>query len=233
MSNIDLSKLSAQELEALLAKKREEDKKDYERRKELYEMKRDIIVNELVTTAKQLHLEMSEFKNFAIQQLEEFRLEAMEYGDIRKNSKGGFSLRNTDGDNKVMYERNTLAEYDERADMAEELLRDFLADMVKKRDAKAYELVTGLLERGKSGKFNPAAIAALLKMEDKYSDERWVKAMKLFKEAYNNRLIAMNVSFYTKDQMGKDTAIPLTFASLQINREDQEKIEEVINKEEE
>lgn len=222
MNKIDLSQIPAAELEAALEEKRSQERSEYAKKKEAYESERNKMVERLVSVAQALHGDMRMFKQKTITELENFAERAHAYGDIRQHSKGGFSLRNEAGDMKVMYERNVVSEYDERADMAEELLRDFLGDMVKKADTKAYEIITGLLQRGSKGDFNPAAIAALIKMEDKFQDERWVNAMKLFKESYNSRLVAMNVSFYIKDAMGKDDAIKLTFASIPV---DEKKIE--------
>ncbi len=215
----DLNQLTSQELEELLAKKRKQERADYEARRITYENERDLLVFDLVERASELHKLLAGFKLASVQALEEFREKAREYGDIRSNSKGGFSLRSTNGDLKVVFERDTRVEYDERADLAEELLKEFLGDMVKKRDQQAYEIITGLLERGKKGDFNPAAISALIKMEDKYSDERWVKAMKLFKESFTTRLIAYNVGFYKQDNIGKDKPIVLSFSALPAGEE--------------
>lgn len=212
---IDLSKMSAADLEAALKEKRDQERRDREARKAGYEAERHDLVVRLAKQAEELSIRLAEFKTIAVRQLEEFRKRAEEYGDIRSNSKGGFSIRNANGTYKVAYERNVVSEYDERADLAESLLREFLSDMVKKRDAQAYEIITGLLERGKRGDFNPAAVNALLKMKDKYTDERWVKAMALFIESFNTRLISMNVSFFKKNAMDKDVLIPLTFASIE------------------
>ncbi|HQL70152.1 MAG TPA: DUF3164 family protein [Bacteroidales bacterium] len=213
-NNIDYSKVSVADLEAALQQKRDQERRDREARKQDYEADRHELVVTLCKRAEDLSAQLRDFKSIAMRQIEEFRKRAEEYGDIRTNSKGGFSIRNANASYKVAYERNVVSEYDERADLAEQLLREFLGDMVKKRDAQAYEVITGLLERGKSGDFNPAAVAALLKMEDKYTDERWTKAMGLFKESFTTRLISMNVSFFHKDAMDKDVIIPLTFASI-------------------
>ncbi len=212
---IDLSGLSAADLEAALKQKRDQERREREARRAEYEAERHDLVNRLTHRALELFQQLAEFKTMAVTQLEEFRTKAEQYGDIRSNSKGGFSIRNANGKYKVSYERNVVSEYDERADMAEAQLREFLGDMVKKRDAQAYEIITGLLERGKKGDFNPAAVAALLKMKDKYDDPRWVKAMELFLESYTTRLISMNVSFFSKNAMDKDVIIPLTFASIE------------------
>lgn len=215
----ELETLTEDQLQAELDRRQAAKKEEAKKAKENYESNRNELVTHLVESAIELNKQMRFFKQHAIDNLNDFGKEAFKYGDIRKHSKGGFSLRSADGTMKVALVRNTKQEYDERADLAEKHLRDFLADMVKKRDQNAYEIITALLERGKAGEFNPAAIAALIKMEDRYTDERWVQAIKLFKESHNLILISMNVEFYFKNRMDKDEAITLTFASIPIEQE--------------
>lgn len=213
---MNLTELTEEQLAAELERRQKAKKEAEKQAKKEYEEKRNHLVIELVHGAKQLHSIMKDFKQDAVTKLEDFYTVAQKYGDVRGNSKGGFGLRSEDGQYKVVLERNTKMEYDERAVMGEKLIREFLADMVKKRDAKAYKVIGALLQRGVEGKYNPAAVAALVKMESEYDDPRWVKGIKLFKEAPQTVLISMSVSFYQKDGTGKDQSISLTFSSLPV-----------------
>jgi len=218
MENVDLSKLTTDELQELLKKKQKEEKEKRLREKQEYEAKRDLLVTSLIDRAKVLHNQMKDFKQYAIDTLEAFREEANAYGDIKKTSKGGFSLRHSETQELVSLDRNTIAEYDERASMAEGLIKEFLEDKVKKRDQQTFRMVTALLERNKQGDFTPGRIASLLKVKDNYEDPRWVKAMQLFEESYRVRDISYSVSFFRKNAMDKDEAITLTFASIPVDR---------------
>ena len=212
---IDINNLSEKELQEALQKKQGEKREQEKLARTTYETQRDLLVKNLVTEAVNLNKKMAAFKGKALTLLDEFRDTAYKYGDVRSNSKGGFALRNTEQSMRVSYDRNSKSEYDERANLAEDLLKEFLTDKVKKRDQKAYRLVTSLLTRNKAtGDYNPVSINSLLAIEDNYDDQRWKKAMKLFKESYNNILISMSVSFFIKDELDKDLPVPLTFASL-------------------
>lgn len=215
MSKEVSKELSVEELEVMLAERKKQQKEAQRQARETYEADRDQLVRYLIGRAEELNRAMANFKEEAIEKLEAFRVKANEYGEIRSNSKGGFSLRSTDQALMVSYDRNTKSEYDERANMAETLLKDFLEAKVKSRDKKAYRTVTALLTRNsKTGQFNPVSINSLLAIEDNYDDERWINAMKMFRESYNNVAISMSVSFYKKNQQDKDQLIPLTFASI-------------------
>lgn len=230
MSKIDLSKLSAEELEAALATKKEEARKEAVRQRALYEMHRDEIVTRRVKQARRLAKILKEFKKETLKEIEDFREKANAYGDIRSTSKGGFSLRNSETGERLSLDRNVDVEYDERADMAEDLIKDFLQDKVKKRDQSDYNAISALLQRNKAGKFSPASIGKFLSIRDNYDDERWIKAMTLFEESYQVREISYSVSFYEKNTMAKDTALVLNFASIAIDEDEDESENE--NKEE-
>ncbi|WP_180327148.1 DUF3164 family protein [Labilibaculum manganireducens] len=212
--------LSEEDLQAELDRRQEAKKREAIKAKENYETDRDKLVGSMINQALYINSVMGAFKGEAISRLDDFYERAKAYGDIRSTSKGGFSLRTSDGKFKVSYDRNTMVEYDERADLAEQQLREFLQHMVKKRDEKAYEIITTLLERGKSGQFNPIAINQLIKMEDKFNDPRWVKAVQLFKESHAVHLISYSVSFYVKNEdSGKDELVRLSLPSIPIIRD--------------
>ena len=207
--------LTAKQLEELLKKKKKEEKAANLQKRVQYELERDRLVNDLVKDARKLHEQMSFFKAKAMETMEQFRQTAKEYGDIKSSSKGGFGLRSSDGSMKVVLERNSKTEYDERAHQAEELLKEFLIDKVRKRDQKAYRAIESLLTRNrKTGQYNPVSINSLLAIEDNYDDERWIKAMQLFRESFQVIDVSLNVAFYQKDNLGKDELIPLTFSSI-------------------
>jgi hypothetical protein len=227
-NRIDLNQLSTADLEYLLAEKKKEERQAKLKARETYESGRDILVEQLVARAKVLNDQMRDFKQYAIDQLEAFRETANDYGDIRKNSKGGFSLRHRVTGEMVSLDRNSIPEYDERAASAEGLLKEFLEDKVKKRDLPTYRTIMALMERNKQGDLTPSRIGSLLKVKDNYEDERWRKAMELFEESFRIREISYSVSFFRKDGMQKDQAIVLTFASIPVNffREESQEAEQ-------
>ena len=216
---MEATTMTTEQLKAELLKREKEEKQAKQRRKEEYEKERNAMVADMVEEASELENILQQFKNRCLRRIEEFRERANQYGDIRSNSKGGFRLRNSDTQEVVSLDRNSVPDYDERANMAEDLIKDFLQDAVKKKDQQTYRTISALMERNKKGDFTPSRIASLMKVRDNYSDERWVKAMQLFEESFLVRDISYSVSFYRKDEMGKDTSICLSFASLPVEEQ--------------
>ncbi|MDR2887684.1 MAG: DUF3164 family protein [Bacteroidales bacterium] len=218
----DISRLSVEELRKELERREAEAKEARLIARERYERERNALVTDLMADAVWLENKMKVFKSGALARLNGFRQLALEYGEIRSNSKGGFLLRHSETQEVVSLDRNTVPEYDERASLAEQLLKEFLEEKVKKRDKQTYRTISALMERNKKGDYTPSRIASLLKIRDNYDDEKWVKAMQLFEESFQVRDISYSVSFYRKDTMGKDQALCLTFASLPVDSVDEE-----------
>ena len=106
--------------------------------------------------------------------------------------------------------------FDERAELAEVKLKEFLATFVKKKDKPAYELVMALLERNdKTGDFDINLINRLYKMRDRFDNPLWIEALDMFQESYCPYGTAQYIKFSSKnpDNNGWD-AILLDFAKL-------------------
>jgi len=209
--------LTEEQLEQQLKELQEKKRKAAELKRIKYESQRGALVNDLYNRAVAIEQAMRDFKSYAYQRLEAFRAKAEEMQDIRSNSKGGFSLRNNAGDKLIRLARRTRNEWDERADMGYALIKDFLTDMVKKRDHGAYEFIMSLLQRNKAGDYEPAMISKLLQQRNRYSDDRWHRAMDLFAEAYREREIAFSIEVYRRADDGKDMPVLLNISAIRVD----------------
>ncbi|NDG53898.1 MAG: DUF3164 family protein, partial [Flavobacteriia bacterium] len=111
-----------------------------------------------------------------------------EYGKIRSNSKGGFSVTDKNDTMRVTRRRDTEPVWDERSGKAVELIKEFLGDAIKKRDIKMYEILMSFLERNANGDLEYGRVMDLYKHEDKFDDPRWKEGLKLIKESFSNHL---------------------------------------------
>lgn len=214
MAQEALKELSTEELEAVLEARKKAEKEAKEKAKEEYIARRNDLVERHVARALDLHMQLEMFKAEVANELEELRIEMELYGGIRSNSKGGFSIRSSNNNQRVALVRNSVYEYDERGEMAVNLIREFLEDSVKKRNVKDYRALSTLLQKNRKGDLHPSRVASFLSIKDNYDDPRWKKAMDLFEEGYREREVSYNIEFSTPDESGKDKNIVLTFASL-------------------
>lgn len=208
-----------EELEEMLANTKKKNAKKQERERKAYVTKRDSATSELIQSAIALQEQLRQFKAQCHATMDEQREELEKYGKIRSNSKGGFSLVDSDGLLKVKRRRDTEPRWDERAEKGVELLKDFLATTVKKRDEKQYIILMGFLEKNAKGDLEYARVMSLLSHEELFDDTRWTEGLRLLKEGHHNYLKAYGYEFKTKvvtedNPDGKWQNILLNFASL-------------------
>jgi Protein of unknown function (DUF3164) len=207
-------KLSIAELELLLAKEKAKQAKKLETEKVAYESDRDEKVFAIITTAKALFRELGEFKTFCHLEMDAQASKLAEYGKIRSNSKGGFTVSDRHDTMRVTRRRDTEPVWDERSTKAIELIKDFLGDAIKKRDEKMYEILMSFLERNAKGELEYARVMDLYKHEDKFEDARWKEGLRLIKESFSNHLKGYGYEFKNKDENGKWQNILLNFSGL-------------------
>ena len=211
---IDISKLSVSELEAYLKKKKEKEAKQLAQEKETYERERDENIFKIITTAKTLFKELGEFKQYCHIEMDNQANKLANYGKIRSNSKGGFSVSDRNDTMKVTRRRDTEPVWDERSTKAIELIKEFLGDAIKKRDLDMYEILMGFLERNEKGDLEYARVMDLYKHEAKFDDERWKEGLRLIKESFSNHLKGFGYEFKFRNDEGKWENILLNFSGL-------------------
>jgi hypothetical protein len=214
MSTVDLSQLSTEELEAALANKKTAERKEREEKKKEYEEGRDEIVLEFVERAVDLGKQLNAFKEECHTEMDMQQEKLNEYGGIRGNSKGGFSITHSSGDLRVVRRRATEPVWDERSTKAVSLIQDFLGDTVKKKDKDVYEVLISFISRNEKGELEYAKVMNLLQHENRWNDPRWIEGLKLIRESYSIHLKGYSYEFYVKSDLGKWLKIELNFSSL-------------------
>lgn len=209
-----ISEMTTKELEAFLKQKKAAEAKLLEKEKIEYEKKRDEIVSNIFTTANVLFKELGEFKQYCHIEMENQAVKLAEYGKIRGNSKGGFTVTNSDDTMRITRRRDTEPTWDERSTKAVELIKDFLSDTIKKRDVKLYEILIGFLEKNGIGDLEYSSVMNLYSHEDKFDDERWKEGLRLIKQSFSNHFKGYGYEFKFKEEDGKWQKIILNFSSL-------------------
>lgn len=214
MSKTNLNKMTAEELETYLRelKQKEADKAERERKK--YEALRDKKIEHIMKKAQQLYDELSAFKALCHHEMDEQAQTLSDYGKIRSNSKGGFTITNSRGDLRITRRRDTEPSWDERSTKAIELIKSFLSECIKKRDEKMHEILMSFLQRNDKGDLEYSRVMSLLQHQDKFTDERWVEGLKLLKESYGNHLKGYGYEFKVKNESGNWNNLILNFSGL-------------------
>ncbi len=213
--------MTVEQLEALLEKRKAAERKAKEKAKNAYLEKREMLINDLSGFAVSLQNQMMDLKYEAFSEITKFREMMLEYGDIRggENNKGSFELKNDNYKIRFMSQVNKC--FDERAELAEKKLKEFLATFVKKANKSAYMIIMALLERNsKTGDFDINLINRLYAMREQFNNPLWIEALDMFQESYSPYGTAQYIQFYKKDPNTNGwLPIVLDFAKLRMATE--------------
>ena len=211
----NLNALSTRDLEKALAARKAQENAERDALRQQYENEKDALISALGGTATKAADILKAFKEDAMGQVRGFRSKLLEYGQLRKGeaNKGNFEIKNDSY--KITFSSQVKKCFDERSELAEEKLKSFLGSFVKKRDKDLHDLVLSLLERNpKSGDLDISNIQRLYKLEDRFDNEDWREAIRLFKESYNPEGTAYYVRFFQKAEDNSWQHINLNFSSL-------------------
>lgn len=206
--------MTSAEIEQMLAKRKEKERKAKLKAKQEYEQRRDDLVDKVVNKAWEVNALLSDFKNQLHEEFEKHKEELNQYGGIPGNSKGGYSLVHSSGKIKATRLRSTQPVWDERAEKSLELISDFLRTTVKKSHNKLYEVLITYIQKNKSGDLEYSKVMELISHRDKWKDERWLKGLDLLQESYKVDFRSFTYAFYFKDTDGKWKPISINFSSL-------------------
>lgn len=224
MTQTNVANMSAQELEAILKEKKQAERKEKEQKRKEYEQSRDEVVDRLAGFAVSIEGLLADLKYEAFKELTAFREKMLEYGTLRgkEANKGSFEIKTERY--KVIFTSQINKRFDERAQLAEAKLKEFMESFIRKRDQKTYKLVKSLLERNpKTGDYDIDLINRLYTMEDTFDDPNWKAALSLFKESYSPYGTAQYVRYFVKDETNNSwEPIVLDFAKLKTKRHEKD-----------
>ena len=183
----DLSKLTSKDLEALLAKKREEEHRQALDKRAAYEGIRAELVQKVENKVRSVCDEVKGLHAFCVDEIGAFRQVLAEYGQLRREGQMSFTVQ--EGCFRIEVRSNKVKRFDERADIAASRLIEFLQQWIEGKDA---------------GSDDPMykSISKLYELEDKFDDPEYTAIMNLFKESHLVEGTATNFYFFEKDKMG-------------------------------
>jgi Protein of unknown function (DUF3164). len=127
----------------------------------------------------------TDFKEWLRGESESFYNILKEYGRLKRDEQIGFTV--SDADFKVIMKGGRVKKFDERADIAEKRLVDFLNDWIASRtDSKAnpmYKLAMSMIQRNEAGDLDYKSISRLYELEEDFNDPVYSEIMSLFRES--------------------------------------------------
>jgi hypothetical protein len=207
-------KLTIEELEKELQARKEQQQQEREKEKKQYETTRNKKVNRIAAQADRLSGILKTFKIDVDTTFNEMKDLCDTYGDIRRNSQGGFTLTNTDNTFRISRKLDSNPIWNELCDKGVSLIKEFLVSNLKTRDKNLFEILMTFLEKNKKGDMNYPSIMKLLKHEDKFEDARWKEGCRLLRENFTTDFKKFYFVFSKKNEDGEWENINLNIASI-------------------
>lgn len=215
-SVVDISQLSAAQLEAALQKKKEEERSASLARRDAYEGIKAQTVNNIESKVRSVVDEVKGLYDFVTSETLAFYEVMKEYGALRKPGQLSFSLQ--DDKFKIEVKTNKIKKFDERADIAAakliEFLRAWISNSEKGVNDPMYQLAMTLIERNQNGDLDYKSISKLYDLEVNFNSAEYTSIMQLFKESNVIEGTATNFYFWEKTGMGVWRRIEPSFNRL-------------------
>lgn len=203
------------QLEAKLAKLRQEEDKKIQKQRAEYENKKADFLNQTINAFKACNRELTTLKNRAfadgaiINNLM-YSLYNMKKNDAQKT----FKIENEEKTQKVVIERAERLVFTEEAKVGIDLMRSTLKKKFASRNQSMYQIIDKLLSKNAKGDYDPKMVVKLKSFEKQVSDPNFTKAIDILTQSLTVDSTALYVRAYEKNDKGSYEDISLQFSSL-------------------
>lgn len=199
---MDIEKLTREEKDELLRRLSAEKTEVDSQRKAAYEELRADFVAQVKERFTSYTEAGRSFKMWLRRESEAWFEVMGEYGKLRKAGQLGFVL--SDDDFEFQVKGAKVKGFDERADIAEKLLVDFLQNWVKDSEKgdkdPMYKLAMMMIQRNEVGDLDYKSISRLYELEGDFGSPEYSEIMRLFRESNTVEGTAIHFYFKTKDK---------------------------------
>lgn len=174
---------------------------------------RDQVVRQIVGQAQELSAEIKDFKDSAMGEADTFcRISHEEYGVTYGGRKGNITLSTYDGEYRVSIEIQDVLEFDERLQVAKELVDKCILKWSDGAEANLRALVSNAFRVDKKGNVDTRRILELRRYE--ITDPDWQKAMEAISDSIKVNYSRRYMRVHKRNDQGKYIQVPLDFSAV-------------------
>jgi len=175
--------------------------------------RRDEAVRRIAAKAEKMKGVLAEFKNEIRDDIDAFvEFSAKQYGVKLGGKKGNIALTTYDGQYKLLVAMNDNITFDERLQVARELISKCVNKWSEGSRPEIRTLVNDAFQVDKTGKISTARVLGLRRLDIQDSD--WKKAMTAITESVQVTGTKQYLRIYERDAKGEYQMIPLDVAAL-------------------
>ena len=213
---MDIDKLSTKEREALLHALSAKKKQEETARRKNYQKMRTRFISSVEKRLRKYVKDGQAFKSWLRDEAESYYKALKEYGELKRDEQLGFTVNNDTF--RIQVKGNRVKRFDERADIAEKRLIDYLSKWIKQRgDGERnpiHKLAMSLLQRNEYGDLDYKSISRLYELEEDFNDTEYTEIMQLFRESNTVEGNVIRFYFEEKDELNKWKRIEPSFNQI-------------------
>jgi len=174
---------------------------------------RDKLVHSIRGKAEGVENSLAQFRSSAYDDIESFlEKSAKKFGTKFGGNKGNLTLTSYDGKIRIKISVNDVIRFDERLQVAINLIHECLDDWSNGIDPKLKSIIDRAFEKDNEGNAIPSRLLGLKKLN--INDPKWRRAMKALtlSQYVESRKPYFNI--YEKDENGEFQIVPLDMAKL-------------------
>ena len=188
---MDIDKLSEKEREELLSRLSAEKKRKEAAKRKNYQKMRNKFIASTEKRVRKYVRDGMELKRWLQDEAKSFYDAMKGYGELKRDEQLGFTVGN---DNfRIQVKGNRVKRFDERADIAEKRLIDYLNRWIQSKGEgernPVYKLAMSLLQRNEAGDLDYKSISRLYELEQDFNDTEYTSIMQLFRESNGSALL--------------------------------------------
>lgn len=174
---------------------------------------RDEQVKKMIQSAKLMRQSMQEMKSALFTDFRDFLdLSAAEYDTEYGGKKGNVSLPSFDGKYKVKIAIQDHIVFDERLQVAQNLIHECISEWGASSAKEIMTLVNDAFQVDKEGKVSTSRVLGLRRHN--FEHPKWERAMEAIADAMQVTSSTEYMRFYERDEHGKYQQIPLDFSKV-------------------
>lgn len=216
MAKVNVKDLSDQEQKTLLQELSKSVNKDSLKKKKAFEVSRTKFLNSVKKRLNKHVADATSFKEWLRTEAESFQGILKEYGKLNREEQLGFTVQ--DEKFKIQVKGNRVKRFDERADIAEKRLVDFLNKYIETtsngKKNPIYTLAMSMIQRNEIGDLDYKSISKLYELEKEFNDVEYTEIMELFRESNVVEGTVINFYFEEKDDLNNWNKIEPSFNRL-------------------
>lgn len=214
---MDITNLTKEEREQLLAQLSEEKRQEelrVQNERESYKELVDSTVKSAVKKLRALSNEMMQVKQEVFRDFAELIATKNELFSVKVNRQSD-SFTTSDGTMNITLGNRTNEGWDDTVEAGIEKVKEYMSSLATNEEtAMLIETIMGLLSKDRKGTLKANKVLELERLAVKSQDAKFLEGIKIIKDAYRPVPTCQFISVRIKDKEGKEQQLPLSLSNM-------------------